>query len=201
MGLFKKLLSKRVPLEQQLSVLKSLELVLNPAVTVEDLCAFQELRSLESSPYQGLVEVMGIDLEREPYLPMCDRLWMCDYERVEDHGAYREVVERLEVMTASRLKLRNISDFVDVEEGYAWVEFDYQGERVHWDFVVDDDWLDPAVLVSYDRLLKNASSPLRIYSNHTDYGQSALLAAFTPEAKRRFDKLTKISLRLIEDQA
>ena len=62
---------------------------------------------------------MGIDIEREPFTPICDRLWMCDYERVEDHGAYRDVIVRLEIMTAGWLKLASPADHVDVEAGRA----------------------------------------------------------------------------------
>ena len=92
MGLFK----KNVKLEQQLSVLGDIGLELNAGITDADLTAFQARAVLESKPYHGLVEVMGIELEREPFSPICDRLWMCDYERVEDHGAYREVILRLQ---------------------------------------------------------------------------------------------------------
>src|SRR5262249_55062059 len=153
-------------LERQLSDLAAIGLVINPGVTREDLTTFEAREVLETKPYRGLVEGMGIDIEREPYTPICDRLWMCDYERVEDRGAYRDVILRLEVMTAGRLKLANVTDYVDLEEGKAWVELDFQGRRIHWDLAVHDDWLDPTILVNYDQLLEEAGSPLRIYSNH-----------------------------------
>ena len=194
------LFKKNVTLEQQLSTLADIGLVVNQGVVEEDLISFDTRAILESKPYRGLVEVMGIELEREPYAPICDRLWMCDYERIEDHGDYRDVILRLELMTGVVLALTNVTDYVDVEEEKAWVEFDFRGRPIHWDFVVENDWLDPAVLVKYDRLLKGAQSPLRIYSNHSDYGQVAFLGAFTPEEKSRFDRLTKIKLILIEKQ-
>ena len=90
---------------------------------------------------------------------------------------------------------------MDLEEGKAWVEFDYRGKRIHWDLEVVDDWLDPAILVKYDALLRDAGAPVRIYSHHTDYGQVAFLAAFTSEQKARFDAICSISLILIELQA
>ncbi len=142
---------------------------------------------------------MGIDLEREPYTPIANRVWMCDYERIEDHGAYRDVIIRLELMTASVLGLKGVTDFVDVEQGQARVEFEYRGDRIRWDLAVEDDWLDPTVVVRYDALLREAGSSLRIYPNNTDYGQSALFGAFTQEEKRRFDKLSKIRLTPIDE--
>ena len=196
-----RLFKRQVTLEKQLEELAEIGLTLNPDVREEDLFAFADRKVLESKPYQGLIEVMGIEVEREPFTPVSNRIWMCDYERIEDHGAYRDVLDRLELMTGNTLGLTNIADFVDVEQGVAWVEFDLSGERIRWEFSVEDDWLDPTVLLNYDRLLKEAGSPLRIYSNHADYGQVALLIAFTQEDKRRFDKLSKVKLALIEKAA
>ena len=50
---------------------------------------------METVPYLGLMEVLGIELEREPYTPIADSLWMCDYERIKDHGAYKDVIDNL----------------------------------------------------------------------------------------------------------
>lgn len=143
---------------------------------------------------------MGIDLEREPYSPICDRLWMCDYERIEDHGAYREVILRLETMTGGQLGLTEVTDYVDVEEGKAWVEFEHRGRRIHWDFVVNDDWLDPSVLVKVDQLLGETGSTRRICSNHRDYGQAAFPAALTAAERVKLGKLTTIKLTPIKEQ-
>ena len=197
MGLFK----RTVSLYAQQEALKACGVTVNAGVTESDLVAFESKADMEKKPYAGLVEVLGIELEREPYTPISNSLWMCDYERVEDHGAYKEIIERLELMTGSALKLSNIEDYVDVEEGKAWVEFDFNGERFHWDAQVDNDWMDPYIIVKYNQLLKSSSSDYRIYSNHSDYGQVAFFAAFTVEQYKCFRKLSKIKLELIETQA
>ncbi|MCA8959732.1 MAG: hypothetical protein KDC38_04440 [Planctomycetes bacterium] len=191
MPLFNK---KRVTIESQLAALAEIGLTLNPGVGEEQLTRSDDRRSLESPPYRGLIEVMGMDLEEEPYTPLCDRLWMCDVERVEDHGDYVEVLERLERMTSNALDLSHVKDHVDLEEGVAWLEFEHEGQRVRWDFRIDDDWLDPTVLTRYDGLLGASGSRVRIYSNHRDYGQVAFLAAFEPDQKKRFDQLSRIRL-------
>ena len=104
-------------------------------------------------------------------------------------------------MTDCALGLRDIKDYVDIEDDEAWVEFTYRCATIHWDAEVDNDWLDPFIIVKYDALLKENRSLFRIYSNHTDYGQIAFFAAFTPEQKARFDEICKIKLILIEEQA
>lgn len=188
------LFRKKVSLEHQLERLAELGLVLNSGVDEAQLTTFEDRKSLEATPYKGLVEVMGMELEEEPYTPICNPLWMCDYERIEDHGAYVEVLQRLELLTAGALGADDVRDFVDVEEGVAWLEFDCDGERVRWELLVDDDWLDPTIFVRYDDLLAAKGAAVRIYSNHTDYGQVAFIAAFTSDQKKDFDELTRVKL-------
>lgn len=190
MGLF----TKRVSLEAQLERLAQLGLRLNPGVGERHLTTFADRAALEKAPFKQLVEVMGITLEEEPYTPLCNRLWMCDYERVEDHGAYVEVVRRLETMTGGALGLAAIRDHVDLDSGVAWVEFDHREVPVHWDLKVDDDWLDPSVLLRYDELLRASRADVRIYANHRDYGQVAFLVALAPQHQREFEQLTKVKL-------
>ena len=193
--------SKRVPLDEQLAQLAEAGVTPGDGVVREDLLSFETEEELEKAPYQGIIEVLGIDLEREPYTPICHRLWMCDYERIEDHGSYADILTRLELMTDGALGLTEIRDHVDIGEESAWVEFTCDGERIRWDPEVNDDWMDPVVIVNYDRLLKAKGKTLRLYSNHEDFGQSALFAAFSAEDFRKFDALSKVKLLSTESQA
>lgn len=194
MGLF----DRSVPLAKQLESLKECGIATNDGVLESDLVAFQSKREMESKPYQGIIEVLGIELERKPYTPIANSLWMCDFERIEDHGDYQSIIERLELMTGAALGLRDVADSVDLETGSAWVSFTYKGKQIRWEAEVNDDWMDPSIIVKYDRLLKEGNVSRRIYSNHTDFGQSALFAAFTAQQFKCFQKHSKIRLALIE---
>ena len=196
MGLF----TRSVPLDVQLKNLEACGIKRNAGVTLEDLQTFEEQAALEKSPYRGIVEALAIDVEREPYDPMSNSLWMCDYERIDDNGAYQSIIERLELMTGSALALSDISDHIDWEQKEVWVQFTYNGEVIRWDAKFDNDWMDPFIIVKYDQLLKKSGSKVRIYSNHTDFGQSALFAVFSEEQIDCFRKLSKIRLKLVEYQ-
>ena len=142
-----RLFDRSVSLENQLGELNKCGIVVNDGVTESDLLTFDRKKGIEKAPYAGLVEALGFELEREPYSAIVNSLWMCDYERIEDHGAYKEILERLELMTGSALGLTDITDYVDLEEATAWVEFSFRGKRLRWEAEVDNDWLDPYIIV------------------------------------------------------
>jgi hypothetical protein len=189
-----------IPLEEQLKTFGAIGLSLNADVTEDDLFSITPKSELEARPYAALAEAMASDLEREPFTPLCERLWMLDYECIEGPGSYREILERLERLTAYGLAMERIEDHVDLDAGEAWVQFTSRGTRYQWDVKFDGDWVDPLLLAAYAVRLREGGSVLELYSNHTDYGQVAMLGAFLPDDKRRFDALTSIEMPLMEEQ-
>jgi hypothetical protein len=187
--------AKSVTLEAQLAALAEVGLVVNAGVAETELTTFSPRAELESAPFVGLVEVLGFEIENPPYTPICDRLWMCDFERIESDGDYCDVLRRLERMTGGALALSGLADRVDVDAGKAWVEFECAGKKTRWDLEVQSDFLDPAVLLEYDALLAATGSMVRLYINQEDYGQVAFIGAFAPEQKAAFDALTRIRLK------
>lgn len=183
--------TKSVTIDEQLERLAAAGLRINAGVTHEDLTAFGSKSEIEKNPYEALFDALGIELEREPFTPICDRLWMCDLERVEDNGAYKDVLARLERMTGGAARLSKITDFVDVESRSARAEFEIEGRPERWEFEVEDDWLDPSVFKRYDDLLDGRRNETRLYVNTLDYGQSVMLGAFTPEQKVALETLLK----------
>jgi hypothetical protein len=193
--------SPQIPLEQQLKALADCGITLSPEATLDDLFMFHSRVEHEATPFKELIPTLGFEMERDSFAPLCNRLWMCDYERVEDHGAYADVIRRLQQMSEQSLAISGVADYVDIEAGTAWVEFNVAGSRIHWDAKVDNDWLDPYIVVKFDSLLLSHRTSFRIYSNHTDFGQSAFFACLTPSEFERFQKLATFKLREIDKQA
>jgi hypothetical protein len=192
--------TSNVPFQTQLTELAKLGFTPAAEVTPDDWVAFHPLSDYEAKPYYHIIEALGSEIQRDDYLPMCSSLWMCDYERIEDHGAYREIIERLQLLSGSQLPISNISDFVDIEEGKAWVEFDLGGVRQHWDAKIDNDWMDPYIVVKFDELLRK-STELIMYSNHTDFGQSALFACMSAQQFDAFRKISRVKMDETRKQA
>lgn len=178
-GLFKK--TPRIAVEEQLRRLEECGIVLNPA---GDLYAQHSREQMEKKPYGPLIEALAMDC--------CRGLWMCDYERIEETGDYRDLLLRLESMH-SGVGLTDVSDFVDITAGQAWLQFRLRGEVRKIDLKVDNDWLDPQVFQAYAKLL--SGSGRQLYINERDYGQSALLALLDPRQLASFQGLTNIKLK------
>ena len=141
-NLFKK--AAKVSIEQQLAELEKLGFEINAGVTRQDLLDHYPLEKIEAQPYYAIVKILGSEIQREPWTPICDSFWICDFERIENQGAYCDILKRLHAMSQMRLPITDIQDHVDLdEEERAWVEFRLSGETVHWDMVVKNDWMDP----------------------------------------------------------
>lgn len=189
----------RIPVEQQLDELAAIGLRLSEGIEVDDLFLFGSRADMERKPFSALIAALGYCTEDGDDTPFCRSLWMGDYEAIEDHGDYVVLTRQLQVLSEERPALSNIQDFVAIGDNKAWVEFDLNGDRLHWDVTVDNDWLDPFLFVKYDQLLAEHTD-LRIYSNHTDFGQSALLGCFTKDQFDKFNRLSKVKFILIADQ-
>lgn len=184
-----------VPLDDQLKALAECGVVLSPGARLEDLLLSDSQEEYEKVPFNALILVLGNEMERTPFAPLCRRLWQCDHERIEDDGAYAEVITRLHWMSDQILPLSNVTSHLDFEEKEAWVEFDLAEGRIHWDAEVDNDWLDFSIVIRFDSLLRENHSPVRLYANVTDFGQSSFLAGFTQSEFEHFQKLAPFKLR------
>jgi hypothetical protein len=87
-------------------------------------------------------------------------------------------------MSGGSLILGNIQDHVDVEDGEAWLEFEYNGKPFHVDCSVKDDWVDPAVFEPFIDLLEKAD-PNKLFLYHGLFGQDCILACSTKEQYER----------------
>ncbi len=189
----------KTSVEHQLDKLGSVGLRLTEGVKVDDLFLYDSRENMEREPYSALIAALGYSTEDGEDTAFCRSLWMCDYEGIEDSGDYVVLMKHLQVLSEERPALSDIQDHVEIGDNKAWIEFDLNAHRVHWDLEVDDDWLDPFLFVKYDQLLAEHTD-VRIYSNHTDFGQLALLGCFTSNQFDKFKRSSKVKFMLIADQ-
>jgi hypothetical protein len=134
-------------LEQQLATLADLGLQLDPGVTVDDLLHSFDRNEYEERPYDLVLFVLGIEVERAPWgRPVCSRVWNFDTECIGATGDYVQIVKRLCQVAGQPERLQAISDFVDIDSGKAWLKYEVDGKKREWPVEVNDDWADTLTL-------------------------------------------------------
>ncbi|MCF2719597.1 hypothetical protein LWE69_21475 [Paenibacillus sp. UKAQ_18] len=183
-GLFKK---KKIIFEDQLNKLSELGIFMSAESKKELLLEEFSRNEYEEDPYNLLLLTLGGEVEvNGEFINVSEEIWYLDTECIEDHGDYARIIIRLENMT--KLNLNNITDYVDIQNGTAWVSFEYMNELIRWEMKVDDDWLDMEIFKKFNELIKTEQS-MKLYISILDQG--CLMGYFNKEQVIEINKLIK----------
>ena len=175
---------KVISLEEQLQGLAECGISLASGVDRYLLTSLASREQYEKDPYRLLLIAMGGEAEANSAAEhvgyLSDDIWHFDSECIEDHGAYSTLAERIAVLAHGDLPLEQIEDYVDVEEGEAWLSFTLDGRHHRWQARVEDDWVDPSILSKFAALLASRNVGKRF--TYIDLGgQDCLIGCATPE--------------------
>jgi hypothetical protein len=174
-------------LEQQLQRLEELGLNLEEGVTVDDLLASFDRRDYEEKPFNLLLFVLGIDLERPPWgRPICSRVWNFDLECISSAEDYVRIVNRLCQVAGDLQILEGVQVVEDSENGTAWLTYRVGDFERKLKIEVEHDWADTKVIAQVMRDLEMGDD--RFYAK--DNGQAMVLYYLDPET---VDELNKLS--------
>lgn len=127
-----------------------------------------------------VLAVLGGEIEEHPWgRRFSDNIWHFDTECIEDHGAYIAITKRMRDLAGGDLPLQNIRDYVDVEQGIAWLEFELDGERIHWDMKMDNDWVDVTIFGRFVALMSKRKTKRR-FTYFDLKGQDCLIGCCFP---------------------
>ena len=178
-------------LEQQLAELARLGLELDHGIAIDDLLYSFEREAFEEEPFDLLLFVLGIEVEREPWgRPVCSRVWNFDLECIAATGDYVRIVERLCRVAGQPDRLREVSDFVDIDAGQAWLKYSVDGTGRHWPMEVNDDWADTRTLSHVMSDFETGSH--RFYFK--DNGQAIVLFYLDSETAAALNRLSNNAL-------
>lgn len=183
---------KPVPLEIQLEKLAACGIRLDDGVTVDDLLYSFSRDSIESEPFDLLLVMLGAEVEREPWgRPFCSRVWNFDTECIYQTGDYVRIVKRLCEVAGMPDLITDVTDFVDLQAGKAWLKYSVDGNDRDWPIEVNDDWADTLTL-SYvmDDIERDG---FRFYSK--DNGQAMVLCYLDTATAAEINKLSNNSLQ------
>lgn len=180
--------------EEQLETFKQLGFNLNPGIDTADITRWAGgHKEFEDHPYQLMYQTLGSINELEPWIPLTNRCWDFDLEAIEDHGAYVYIMENISRITNGDLIFKDIQDYVDIEEGKAWVSFTCNGDNYKWDLKVEDDWTDGDVFDKVQALAQKYKTNGKFTFFNTG-GQDFVLGYYTPEELEKIRKATGLDI-------
>lgn len=139
--------------------------------------------AVERRPYTALLCVLGDEAEQAsmagPSGYPSDNIWHFDTECIADHGDYARIARRIAQLSQGDLDIAEVTDFVDLEGGTAWLSLRCGGVAYHWAAIVDDDWVDATILSRLATLLERSGSARR-YTYIGLGGQDCLIGCATP---------------------
>jgi hypothetical protein len=177
---------RTVTLEQQLTTLAELGLVLDRGVTVGDLEHSFARDSYEARPFDLLLFMFGAEIEREPWgRRFSSSAWNFDTECITGRGSYVAIAEQLCALAGRPDAFVDLCDHVDREAEEAWVEYSIDGTHRHWNVEVDDDWADMMVVSAMMSDLERNGRKFRAKDN----GQAMVLFYLDDDSARRLSEL------------
>ncbi|PEC47716.1 hypothetical protein COJ46_04325 [Bacillus sp. AFS077874] len=155
---------KKVSFSEQLCELQKIGIELNSNLNEELILAEYSEEEFENEPYLLLLIALGSELElNENYNNCSNEIWYLDTECIEDTGDYVRIAERIKDLSKNYLDLKNIKDYVDIENQEASISFTLDEEDYCWKLEVNDDWIDEKIIVKFNDLLEIKNSNNRVY--------------------------------------
>jgi predicted DNA-binding WGR domain protein len=186
------------PVEEQLERLRDCGISLKPDVGEEMLFTEHEAEDFTDEPYLLLLTTLGGEAEEEPFGFISANIWHFDTECIEDHGDYARIAMRMEELAGGELPLEEINDYVDAEEGKAWLAFRLDKRDYKWELEVDDDWVDTRIFTEFDTLLRGRQANKRF--TYLDLGgQDCLIGCSSPEHLEKLRAATGLNFRWLTE--
>ena len=167
-------------LEEKLEALASCGITLRSEFSVDDLLSSWDRADYEEPGFSMTLVGVAMTQEESPWKPRSDSLWHFDTECIEDHGSYVNIAKRMVEMAGGSLPLTDIEDYVDIEDGKAWLSFKLDDKSIKIDCAVEDDWVDSKVFSHFVRALAY-KDPSKIYIYCDLGGQDCIIGCLGRE--------------------
>ncbi len=180
-----------VSVRQALEQLAALGIRRRDGISDDDLLLSLAGTMDSRADWASLLCVLGGEVERGEFQRISDDIWHLDAECIEDEGDYVRVLERFVILAKGRLPLTDLRDQVDIENDSAWVEFTLDGQPVHWDLEVSDDWLAPEFYTQLQELVAAHAGGKKFFV--VALGQDSLICFGDAAMKEALSKLSGLN--------
>lgn len=179
----KKVSAPKPTLSEGLAALERCGISKRSDVSLDDILFSTGGTAEDRIGYDELVWTLGDDIERDDFRPISDDIWHFDTECIYEDGDYVEIAARLQRMSRGALQISGVEAHLDVDQSQAWLEFDFQEKRIHWDLKVNNDWVDESVFTRFVALFASVPSEARF--TYGDLGGQDFMIGFSTEEQRK----------------
>lgn len=181
-------------LERQLRKLNDIGISLNENVFIDDLLYSFKRKEYEKNPFDLILFVFGIEIEREPWGRFfSSNVWNFDTECITSTGDYVKIIKKLCTLSGNENILSNITDLIDRKTGVAWIKYSIDTKSREWEVELNDDWVD-MMTISYiiDDIEKDGKS---FYFKEN--GQAMILFYLDAKSAKKLKKLSNKALKMV----
>lgn len=173
-------------LEEQISKLKDIGIILNEGVSINDLLISFSRDEFEKSPFDLILIAYGFEIEEKPWgRYFCDQAWNFDVEAIEGDGSYVEIVKQFHRITGKSKRIEGLKDQVDIERSHANLQYSVDGIERTFHPIVDNDWADAQVIDSIMEDLRESDHNFYPIDN----GQASVYYYLTETQANRINSL------------
>jgi len=120
-------------------------------------------------------------------------VWNFDTECIVSTGDYVSIVKKLCELSGDANYLKDISDFIDIKIGEAWIEYTLGEKRQQWDIELNDDWVD-MMTISY--IIEDIERDGKSFY-YKDNGQAMILFYLDSKSADKLNDLSDNALKLV----
>ena len=182
----------RISVEDQIDNLRGFGIIPGNKSGLKEVFEDFSREEIEEEPYICLISSMAS-------LNICQTLSTFSMGAIEPQiQSYADIFVKLDAMTGKVLGLNNVKDNLEAiyfkresgdEERAAWVQCSCKGEKLHFDFLYDFEFLDFNLFVRFNELLTKHGVDLQLYNIPCDGGD-----IFVVFSKKQFDEFKETVL-------
>jgi hypothetical protein len=183
--------TRRITLESQIETLAEFGITLREGVTLNHIFATCPRARMENEPFLRLLIVYAGAGEIVPFGPLSDAVTYVDPMTIFGSGDYSRIVSRFAAIMNADSPVRRPRDYVDLRSRTAWLEFEADGQTLHWPAAVDGHRADFAMIGRVASFLQEHMTERR-FVRLPLAGDRSLVMAVQPLQLEPLRKATKL---------
>lgn len=187
---------KSISWEELLKNLISAWVKLSDGVSLDDIKKSFNLDlnyKKEKEFYEILYTYLWWYVNDDESMPVSKNVWHVDFESIEGEWDYSKILENINRISQSELKILNIQDSLDIDSKKVNISFSINWEPYNFTLEQEDDYINEELFTKIDLLSDKYGTKWKLMYFWL-WGQDVVLSWLTEDERENIQKLSKFSL-------